>query len=562
MFLDTIQRFSPEYILRLKQIGLAFFEKIATDRAIAGETQDFYQGLLAGLDGAVKLIDEESGVQTLSLLEAKIATFINDEEDNSSQQSLSSSSVEGDCKLSISRLPVRSISQLRQIGRETDCGLDIEDCVCIGETQDFYHGCLAAIDFALSLAGEKYAYAQISLVKTNAANFIELNKDWERRVLELKGLSSSQRQDGQPKQSLLVWLSQADGDNQVGTLGSEAEGDEADSLSTEAGALAEIQEQDLKSDRSNSSELTIPLAFSNSAILKDQNESEEQVIFELNPLEILAGRGKNETGDRSLGISEDGSASFKEEVQEQFKEEIVKRPEEKRLELENLLASTLLNSSQHFKLGKRKVIEDWTAFLEEGEAIRVISDRDSHIVLRITLEGEVQSALSYGDAEVLGATVKENLEDLAIFSNWLEPIIPNPPAGDLNADSVPPAATIDIQQVKMAESILPTAQRAFEYLLDRAPDRVEETDEYTRVRVGDLYDLIVGESEGVSVSSLTVSVRGELIKVRGEKLVLAQGISPEDIDFWAVVAEELDRIEARSRDSERSEPDSASGFQR
>ena len=91
---------------------------------------------------------------------------------------------------------------------------------------------------------------------------------------------------------------------------------------------------------------------------------------------------------------------------------------------------------------------------------------------------------------------------------------------------------------------------------------MEETDEYTRVRVGDLYDLIVGESEGVSVSSLTVSVRGELIKVRGEKLVLAQGISPEDIDFWAVVAEQLDRIEARNRDWERSEPDSASGLGR
>lgn len=560
MFLDTIQRFSPEYILRLKQIGLAFFEKIATNRAIAGETQDFYQGLLAGLDLGVKLIDEESGVQTLSLLEAKIATFINDGEDNLPHQPLSSSSVEGDCKLSICRLPASSISQLRQIGRQTDCELVIKDCICIGETQDFYHGCLAAIDFTLSLAGEKYAYAQISLVKTNAANFIELNKDWERRVLELKGLSSSKRQDGQPKQNLLVWLSQADGDNQVGILVSEGEGDEADSLSTEAGTLAEIQEQDLKSDRYNSSELTIPLASSNSAILKDQNESEEQVIFELNPLEILAGRGKNETGDRSLGSSEDGSASFKEEVQEQFKEEIVKLPEEERLELENLLANTLLDSCQKFKLGKRKVIEDWTAFLEEGEAIRVISDRDSHIVLRITLEGEVQSALSYGDAEVLGATVKENSEDLAIFSNWLEPIIPNPPAGDLNADSVPPAATIDIQQVKMAESILPTAQRAFEYLLDRAPDRVEETDEYTRVRVGDLYDLIVGESEGVSVSSLTVSVRGELIKVRGENLVLAQGISSEDIDFWAVVAEELDRIEVRSRDWERSEPDSQSGL--
>lgn len=518
-----MQRFSPEYILRLKQIGLAFFEKIATDRAIAGETQDFYQGLLAGLDRAVKLIDEEDGVQTLTLLEAKIATFIN--EDDSPQQPLSSSSVEGDCKLSISRLPVRSISQLRQIGRETDCEPAIENCVCIGETQDFYHGCLAAIDFALSLAGEKYAYAQISLVKTNAANFIELNKDWERRVLELQGLSSSQRQKRQPKQNLLVGLSQVDGDNQVGTLVDEGEGNEADSQSIEAGALAKIQEQDLKSDRSNSSELTIPLASSNSAILKDQNESQEG-------------------------------------VREQFTEEVVKLEEEERLELENLLSGALLDGYQQLKLGKSKIIEDWTVFLEEGDAIRVISDRDSHIVLRITLEGEVQSALSYGDAEVLGTIVKENSEDLAIFSKWLEPIIPNPSAGDLNADSVQPAATIDIQQVKMAESILPTAQRAFEYLLDRAPDRVEETDEYTRVRVGDLYDLIVEESEGISVSSLTVFARGELIKVRGEDLVLAQGISSEDIDFWAVVAEELDRIEVRSRDYERSEPDSASGLGR
>ena len=508
MFLGTMQRFSPEYILRLKQIGLAFFEKIATDRAIAGETQDFYQGLLAGLDGAVKLIDEEGGVQTLSLWEAKIATLIN--EDDSPQQPLSSSSVEGDCKLSICRLPVKSISQLRQIGRETNCETDIENCVCIGETQDFYHGCLAAIDFALSLAGEKYAYAQISLVKTNAANFIELNKDWERRVLELKGLSSLKRQDRQPKQNLLVWLSQTDGDNQVGTLVSEGEGDEADSRSTEAGALdTEIQEQDLKSDRSDSSELILPLALSNLAILKSQ-ESEEG-------------------------------------VREQFTEEVVKLGEE-RLELENLLSRTLLDGYQQLKLGKCKVIEDWTAFLESGEAIRVISDRDSHIVLRITLEGEVQSALSYGDAEVLGAIVKENSEDLG---NWLKPIIPNPSA-----------ATMDIQQVKMAESILPTAQRAFEYFLNYARDRVEETDEYTRVRVGDLYDLIVGDSEGVSVSSLTVSVRGELIKVRGEDLVLAQGISSEDIDFWAVVAEELDRIEARSRDYERSESDSQSSFQR
>ena len=72
----------------------------------------------------------------------------------------------------------------------------------------------------------------------------------------------------------------------------------------------------------------------------------------------------------------------------------------------------------------------------------------------------------------------------------------------------------------------------------------------------------MGELEGVSVFSLTVSVRGELIKVRGKNLVLAQGISSEDIDFWAVVAEQLDRIEARSRGYEPSEPDSQSGLGR
>ena len=122
---------------------------------------------------------------------------------------------------------------------------------------------------------------------------------------------------------MLVWLSQVDGDNQVGTLVGEGEGNEADSRSIEAGALAEIQEQDLKSDRSNSSELTIPLALSNPDILKDQSESEEGMICELNPLEILAKRGKNETGNRSLRISENGIASFQEEIQQQFKEEIV-----------------------------------------------------------------------------------------------------------------------------------------------------------------------------------------------------------------------------------------------
>ena len=173
MELAVIQRFPSEYIWRLKQIGLVFFEKIATNEAIAGETQDFYQGLLVGLDRAVKLIDEEDGVQALGLLKAKIAKLI----DNDFSQLAASSEVEIlEDKPSISRLSPNYIAQLQQSDADT------EDEICPTETQDFYHGCIAALDFAVCLAGEKYAYAQISLLKTNAAYFIDLNKDQARQV--------------------------------------------------------------------------------------------------------------------------------------------------------------------------------------------------------------------------------------------------------------------------------------------------------------------------------------------------------------------------------------------
>ncbi|MFM6452046.1 MAG: hypothetical protein ACKPH7_09580, partial [Planktothrix sp.] len=64
MLTKQMQRFSPQSIYQIQQIGLAFFEKIATDSNLAGETQDFYQGLLVGLDWGVKLIDQEQGIET------------------------------------------------------------------------------------------------------------------------------------------------------------------------------------------------------------------------------------------------------------------------------------------------------------------------------------------------------------------------------------------------------------------------------------------------------------------------------------------------------------------
>lgn len=359
MELAVIQRFSSEYIWRLKQIGLVFFEKIATDEAIAGETQDFYQGLLVGFDRAVKLIDEEDGVEALGLLKAKIANFI----DNDFSQ-LAASSEAGilEDKLSISRLSPSYITQLQQSDADT------EDEICPTETQDFYHGCIAALDFAVSLAGEKYAYAQISLLKTNAAYFIDLNKDQARQV-HIPELKSS----------------------------------------------VSLSREELRQ---------------NSGFTGDWVQLKQDAL-----------------------VDDSDSFSIEESVDVQRLEPEEREIENPTIETENQV-NILLDNSENSK------------------------------------------------------QVKPNI------SNAL---------ADENTDTNSSTA-IDIEQIKLAQSILPTAQKAFEYVLNYFPERVEETDEYTRVRVGNLYDLIVKEFEGISISSLTASRRGELIRVEGEELILAQGI--------------------------------------
>ena len=396
MSLAIMQRFTSEYIFKLRQIGLAFFEKIATDQTIAGETQDFYQGLLVGFDWAVKLIDEEDGVKTLSLLEAKLATFIDTQSDDS-QQFLSFKGAFRDSKSPIGRLSPSYIAQIKKVGTKTYFEPDIEDCVCPDETQDFYHGCLAAVDFAISLAEENYAYAQISLLKTNAAYFIDLNKDWERQVNlpDAKGMAFLKRKDLHQEQGCLGDLIQADNENKIGSFRERGEEDDTESLS--------IQEESL-----------------DSAVLEPEDSLSENSNFD----ELTASPLKEQT---------------------------------------------------------------------------------------IT-------------------TVESSVYNLS--------------EDDLSTNSFSSAATRDIEQIKLALSILPTAQRAFDYVLNQAPERVEETDEYTRIRLGDLYDLIVRESEGISVSSLAADGRGELIRVRQENLIFARGILSEDVEFWSRVAERLDQIDA------------------
>lgn len=378
MELAVIQRFPPEYIWRLKQIGLVFFEKIATDEAIAGETQDFYQGLLVGLDRAVKLIDEEEGVEVLGLLKAKIAKFIDN--DFSQLAACSEAGILED-KLSISRLSYSYIAQLQQSDADT------EDEICPTETQDFYHGCIAALDFAVSLAGEKYAYAQISLLKTNAAYFIDLNKDQARQV-HIPEMKSSVSVSGE-----------------------------------------ELRQ--------------------NSGLIGDWVQLKPETF-----------------------VDDSDSFSIEESVDVQRLEAEEREIENSTIETENQLVNILLDNSENSK----------------------------------QVKPNISNALADENTETNSSTA------------------------------------IDIEQIKLAQSILPTAQKAFEYLLNYFPERVEETDEYTRVRVGNLYDLIVKESEGISISSLTASRRGELIRVQGEELIVAQGILSEDAEFWTTIAQQLDEM--------------------
>lgn len=518
MPLALMQRFSCDHILRLKQVGLAFFEKIATDPTIAGETQDFYQGLLVGFDRAVKLIDEENGVRSLGLLEAKIAKFI-EIETNSSQADPNSSPAISDRKSFIRRLSPSYIAKLKQIGAEPHLDSDIEeDCICPNETQDFYHGCIAALDFAVSLAGEKYAYAQISLLKTNAAYFIDLNKDRERQVniLDKKGLTSLKRK-GLYENSALIgdWVQV---DNESSAI-DRVEQFNTNSLFTQEESLdtQTLKQEDSEGEESN---------------LDDINASSDLSRQLLNLLESdinLNDELENKPRNSQVGVEQ----------------QLPSLEEQHRVEMETLLVDILLDNNQKLKQGKLKVIEDWTAFLEDDETIRVVSSPGSRIVLRVTVDGEVQSALSYADAEKWSAAIQEKSQESDPFFTTLVSGASNSLGDDFRTDATPSVA-MDIQQVKLAEYILPTAQKAFEYVLNHFPGHVEETDEYTRIRLGGLYDLIVRESENISVSSLNVCGRGELVKIRGEELVLAQGILSEDIEFWSTLAQRLDAITEKS----------------
>ncbi|MCL1472023.1 hypothetical protein [Argonema antarcticum] len=518
MSLAIMQRFSADHIFRLKQIGLAFFEKIATDQTIAGESQDFYQGLLVGFDRAVKLIDEEDGVRALSLLQAKIAKFI-DIETNSYQADTNSTPAISERNSFIRRLSKSYIAKLKSIGAEANLDSDIEeDCICPNETQDFYHGCIAALDFAVSLAGERYAYAQISLLKTNAAYFIDLNKDRERQVhiSDKKGLTPLKR-NGLYENQVLI-------DNWV-------------ELDNESYPIDKVEQFD------TDLLFTQQESLDNQMPKQEDSEGEESNLDALNTSSNLRRQLLNllESHIDSSDEIENEGVNSKVQVEEQLSS----LEEQHRLEMETLLVDILLDNNQKLKQGKLNIIEDWTAFLEDGEAIRVISSESDRIVLRVTLDGEVQSALSYANAEKLSTAIKEKSQESDTSFTTLVSAASNLLEDDFRTDATPSAA-MDIQQVEMAESILPIAQKAFDYVLNHFPERVEENDEYTCIRLGDLYDLMVTESQNILVSSLTASGRGELIRVRGEELVLARGILSEDVEFWSMVAQRLDAITEKS----------------
>ncbi|AFZ11365.1 hypothetical protein Cri9333_0391 [Crinalium epipsammum PCC 9333] len=175
-----MERLGSGYIARAKEIGIDFYPKIAADKSLVGETQDFYQGLLAGFHGAMRLmkvLPDRETFDALNSLEIKLATLINVDAGN--DQIASSSQPRIDSVMpDLSRLDKNVIEQLKQDSNNISFNHLIENLVVSGETQDFYQGCLTAVNFSKDICHEKLAFVAIGLMGINLAGYVELEKEF------------------------------------------------------------------------------------------------------------------------------------------------------------------------------------------------------------------------------------------------------------------------------------------------------------------------------------------------------------------------------------------------
>ncbi|MGB3206177.1 MAG: hypothetical protein WBB28_14400 [Crinalium sp.] len=183
-----MQRLDSSYIARTKEIGIDFYPKIAADKSLVGETQDFYQGLLAGFHGAMRLIKalpEQETFAALNSLEIKLATLIDPNNDQIASTPISTPTqnlIQNDITDSVmpvlSRLDTNFIEQLKQHSQDKRDYQVVENLIVRSESQDFYHGCLTAVNFAKDICHEKLAFVAIGLMGINLAGYVELEKEF------------------------------------------------------------------------------------------------------------------------------------------------------------------------------------------------------------------------------------------------------------------------------------------------------------------------------------------------------------------------------------------------
>ena len=617
-----MQRLDNGYIARIKEIGMDFFAKIATDRTLAGETQDFYQGLLAGFDEVLKIsraLPDKELLPTLELLESKLATMI----DTSLLSSSPKKPVPHPSRIPfVGRLSPDYIEQLSGSIRESDFGQVVNNIVKDEETQDFYCGCIAAVDFASRIADNEYACAAIGFMKINVANHIQLEREANKQVSAVNGsllenyAQVMEAYSVEPVKSGFIRYQSSTGVGVIAKFDNystlKPEKVEASVYSYESGAEREASAfyQDLSSACSDFVSrlqrlggrvdevdyFTSPLKMKKLRAhllaaydeLAQQEEADvvsraQLLQSELERLEMdrsvpapAHGAAMLDTNNRVYllgGIAESSPPTVEnpELVDELLLGEL-ENPDEELEELspfarelvgemEDWLVNAAFSSASSPPDSQYQLqrIKDWTVYLEDGGYIRVVANSDNHLVLRATLDGEITSALSYNDAVKLNSELEAmDEEDLEQEEEDFEQAVLEVDEIDWDALELDDSSSYSVEVQPDAQQLEIANQILPIALKFRAAYGVSLMEE-GKLPVGGEYNWEQIQQLGVTIASLVASDgRGELIQIRNGKVVSARRLTQEDLDIWAALGERLEHAVLSEVPIERQHQDSGS----
>jgi len=596
-----MQRLNPDYIARTQEIGKDNFPALVKNREMAGETQDFYQGLLAGLDEFLKMDRELSAtelVPTLELLEAKLATKI---DTYSVTDSFGKPTVDYSSALPcIGRLDPSYVDQLGVKGGEAGLGQVVDNIVRDGETQDFYQGAIAAIDFAKSIATDDYAFAAIGFMKINIATHIDLEREPVRLTLGGDDLMQDYADAVAPYvvdpvpaglvnyQSPLgvgVILSLDNWDkastavdavvySYIGgmTKGEPAVYEDLDEACSDFASRLQQLEGSMDDAKffmspSQKKKLRSHLVAASEELLTAENEQEvirQNLEQNLEQSERASEQGNSFVENLmrlhfSMSPQPSPDPDQIDEDDEEFlratysshsqpvgePEELTPEANEFIWDMEDLLLDAVSKPGAE---GEFEIVKDWTVYLEDGGYVRVVANTDNHLVLRASPEGEIVSGLSYTDAVKLSAELDEQDSRLddddidleAVDWDALALVDELVDEEELVGVSAQHLEIIDAFQMAIATQILPIVEA-----LQDACGLFSVADEQTEIRysVSDDYEL-VKEDAGMVTSLVATDGRGELLRIQDDRVLAANNLTQADADIWQAIGEHLESLDS------------------